>query len=880
MGSVALTGREMKNMYVLGINSLYHESAACLLQDGIVVAAAEEERFTRTKHAKKPRADNPDALPWNAMQYCLEEARIDLRDLDHVAYSSDPRRRVARWGSWTYDPLPEATRHIRLVPHKLGVMGFEGEFTWVDHHTAHAASAFYPSPFHEAAVLTVDGLGDANTTASFLGAGRRLQLVQDVPFPHSLGFLWELVSMFLGFDIYDATKIMGLAAYGDPNRYAEHVWRLVQLLPYGFFAVNSHLLRFWLLDYLTPSGYFDGLESLFGIKRRLPGQQLTQDHRDIAASLQHATDEVVLHLVKHLFARTRVNSLCLAGGVALNCVTNQHAFERGPFACLFVQPAAHDAGTAIGAALYVWHHVLGRDRTECMKGPYLGPSFSSSRIEREIRRHGLKCTLSDDIEKDVAQRLSEGYLVGYFQGRMEVGPRALGNRSLLADPRDPNMREILNKRIKHRESFRPFAPSVLYEEAKRWFQIGKETPACEYMLMAYPVRDGMREKIPAVVHVDGTSRIQAVRREANPRYYRLICEFHKLTGVPMVLNTSFNDSEPIVCTPEDAIRTFLKSKIDFLAVGDFLVSMEENRSVQLGARRKSVPAYGRLVPGLGHLVDSALHTKRISRIEDIYIVTDRTDYTETDQVLPLFPEHQFFLDEMARDKMKGANVLEIGVGSGVLSIAAVRAGARRVTALEINPRAKIFASLNALLNGCEDRIDVREGSQDVFAPVRGQRFDYVISNPPFVPMPPGADFYVHSSAGPYGMDFLNAILRELDDHLSDEGYAQIVTVAPGDAREPFLLLESLRKRLAGTTLVKVNAEAATFHAAVDWLRHTGVATEEQAREMKRTASRDGVSHLYLCMIGYVKDGTGTLRQERPTTVYHNWHLPLSGVELD
>jgi carbamoyltransferase len=867
-------------MYILGINSLYHESAACLLQDGVIVAAAEEERFTRVKHAKKPRVDNPDALPLHAMHYCLEEAGIDLGDLDHVAYSSDPRRRVTVWGNWTYDPFPEATWHIHRVPSKLAAMGFAGKFNWVDHHTAHAASAFYASPFQQAAILTIDGLGDGNTTACFQGAGSTLHFLHDARFPQSLGFLWELLSMFLGFDIYDATKIMGLAAYGDADRWARHFAQLVRPLPDGFFALNSDLLRFWLLDYLTPSGYFDGLENLFGIKRRTRDEELTQDHRDIAASLQRTTDVVMLHLVRRLHAWTRLDNLCLAGGIALNCVTNQFAFERGPFTGLFVQPAAHDAGTALGAALYVWHQVLGQERLHGVAHTYLGPTFSRAQIERDLRRHGLKFTPSDAVERDVAQLLAEGCLVGYFQGRMEFGPRALGNRSLLADPRSPEMHTILNQRIKHRESFRPFAPSVLHEEANVWFQIAKETPASEYMLMAYPVRDDLRARIPAVVHVDGTSRIQTVRREANPGYHRLISEFHKLTGVPMVLNTSFNDTEPIVCTPDDAIRTFVSSEIDWLAIGDLLVNRRENCNVRLEASPGRTLAYDRLIPRLHCALDRALVTKRVCCVERIDVITDRTDYMEFDQVLPLFPEHAFFLDEMARDRIRGAHVLEIGIGSGVLSIAAVQAGAERVTALEINPRAKILAGLNVVLNRCEDHIDIRDGSGDIFAPVREQRFDYIMSNPPFIPTPPGATHFVHSAAGPYGMDFLENLVRELDNHLSADGCAQFVTVAPGDSRQPFLLLAVLRKWLTGATRVRTNTETAAFDDAVNWLWQAGLVSEDQARDMKHTAIRDGVSRLYLCLITYRNDGSGTLVFEWATKVYRDWWRPLNSIQVD
>lgn len=564
-------------MYVMGVNSVYHESAACLLQDGALVAAAEEERFNRIKHGKKPRPDNPNELPLRAMRYCLDAAGIDLPQVDHCGYSSNPNRfmKYRYFAEFAY--MGEFVANIRRVPKRLRDMGYSGRFHWLDHHAAHAASAYYLSSFPEAAVLTVDGVGDGNTTASFRGAGSQLRLVQDVPAPHSLGFLWELVSMFLGFDIYDATKIMGLAAYGDPERYAEQFRQLVPVLPGGRFATKSDLLRFWRLNYSIPSGYFKGLQKLFGVKRRSPDQQLTQTYRDIAAALQERTDEVVLHMAQHLHSRVGSDNLCLAGGVALNCLTNRRVFEQGPFARLFVQPAAHDAGTAIGTALYLWRHVLGHESRESMKHAYWGPSFSSSEVEKVLQEYGLRYARSDNVEQQVARLVSQGCVVGFFQGRMEVGPRALGNRSLLADPRNPNMREILNQKVKHREYFRPFAPSVLDEEARAWFQIGKETAAAEFMLIAYPVQERVRERIPAVVHVDGTSRIQTVRREINPRFHKLISEFQRLTGVPVVLNTSFNDSEPIVCAPEDAIETFLKTEIDYLAIGDFILSKADNR---------------------------------------------------------------------------------------------------------------------------------------------------------------------------------------------------------------------------------------------------------------------------------------------------------------
>lgn len=865
-------------MYVLGINAVFHESAACLLDGGRIVAAAEEERFTRRKHAKTPRSDNPDELPWHAMRFCLAEAGIDLSRVDHVAYSSDPRRWRQFDAQGPFGWVAEFAAKIREVPEALRLMGFRGQFHWVDHHTAHAASAFYPSPFDEAAVLTVDGIGDGNSTASLLGAGVRLSPIQEVESPHSLGFLWELVSMLLGFDIYDATKIMGLAAYGDPARFAEPFRRLIRPLPGGLFTVDSRATQFWLLDYQTPSGYFQGLERLFEVKRRVDGEELAQVHRDIAAALQQRTDEVVLHVANHLHEKTRSENLCVAGGVALNCVTNECVFERGPFARLFVPPAAHDAGTAIGAALFAWHHELGNDRQLHETTPYLGPAYTSSQIEHELLRHGLRYEKVDDIEREVAQRLSRGMLVGWFQGRMEIGPRALGNRSLLADPRDPNMREILNQRIKHRESFRPFAPSVLSEEAGQWFAIGKQTPAYEYMLMACPIADGRLDRIPAVAHVDGTSRIQVVHRDANPRFHRLISEFQRITGVPVVLNTSFNDREPIVCSPEDAIETFLRTEIDYLALGDFLVSKEENRRTERIARRPLARPVERLVPELQEAIAHVIGRHRLGRLDDAWILTDRVDRAACNQVLPLFAEQQFFVDQLARERMAGAEALEIGAGSGVLSIAAARAGARRVTALEVNPRARLFAGWNVLLAGCEDVIEIVDGDVDLFRPVRGRRFDYLFSNLPFLPTPPGAEGVRHSAAGLYGLDFVERLFAGIDGHLAEGGHAQIVVVAPGDVKGPGPLVALLGKYLSGAAKLVVNPESMPFARHADWLWQSGVATEPQARKLKHAARRDGITHLHLAMIHYDPSGKRGVETAVSEKVYRNWYAPLLAIE--
>ncbi len=869
-------------MYVLGLNSIYHESAACLLDDGRLVAFAEEERFNRRKHAKKPLPDNADALPWHAIHYCLETANIDLGQVGHVAYSSDPQlRRVSK-----VDGESEWSRvfqeSIRRARRRLTDFGYEGQFCWVEHHLAHAASAFFASPFREAAVLTIDGIGDTSTTSSHHGIDHRLSYVQHVKPPHSIGFLWELISMFLGFDIYDATKIMGLAAYGDPDRFRRQLQQLVLLKPAGKFEVPRHIVRFPELDYLTPSGYFAGLEKLFASPRRLPSQELNQVYKDIAAALQAVTDQLVLHMANHLHEVTGSVNLCLAGGVALNCVTNQQVFERGPFRELYVQPAAHDAGTAIGCAYHVWHQVLGAPRGEAMQSPYWGPQFTDDEIERVLRREGFCYQRSAEIETEVARLISEGNVVGYFQGRMEVGPRALGNRSLLADPRDPNMREILNEKVKHREYFRPFAPSVLHEEVGNWFRIEKQTPASDFMLLAYPAHEQVRDQIPAVIHADGTSRLQTVRRDLNPRYHRLIAQFHRLTGVPIVLNTSFNDSEPIVCSPQDALRTFIKTRIDYLAIGNFLLAKSDNPNATLAPRSEPAIPMRRVFSTLAENFHQALGRHRLYNFRGIRVLTDRIDFKGRDQVFPLFAEHRFFLDELQRvpiaDKIVGRKALEIGIGSGVLSIAVVRAGARKVTALEINPRAITFAGFNILLNGCEDQIEIREGLAEIYKPVNGRRFDFVFSNPPFVPTINETDVEVHSAAGLYGLEFTEQILRGLDRQLTDDGCAQLVLAAAGNKHEPFLLRQLVDRHLAGATTIYVNPEPHEYARVIQWLCDSGFCSPRQGRDALRRAMDDDVTHMHLCVVQYF---AGEAKQSTLATAvktYHDCQVPLPGLE--
>lgn len=561
-------------MYILGINSAYHESSACLLKDGTIVSAAEEERFNRKKHGKSGLVSNPQQFPEHAIDYCLKSANIDLKSVEYLGYSFQPHKRLANKdfhepvveGEWGSKSGEETFFHnLQRIPVLLEEMGFRGKFYWIDHHMCHAASAFYLSPFSESAILTVDGIGEIESTILALGCGRNISELHKIYYPASIGFLWEKISKFLGFTEYDAYKVMGLAAYGRPERYRENFSRLLTPRPPASFAVDHEILRFRIEDYR-------GLERIFAVPRRKPQEPLTEEYQDIAAALQQATNEILLMLVQHLHRRTSSQNICMAGGVALNCIANGVIHTQGPFTNLYIQPAAHDAGTALGAALVIWCQYLGKEHHQVMQHAYLGPSFSDVEIVQALQERGLPFERLPAITQVVARLLSCGKIVGWFQGAMEFGPRALGNRSLLADPRDKNMWNILNLKVKHREEFRPLAPSVLFEVAHDWFEISKPTLASDFMLLTYLAKKEVRDKIPAVVHVDGTSRIQTIRQEMNARYHELISDFYRLTGVPMVLNTSFNDSEPIVCTPQDAIATFLRtSEIDYLALGDFLV---------------------------------------------------------------------------------------------------------------------------------------------------------------------------------------------------------------------------------------------------------------------------------------------------------------------
>lgn len=561
-------------MYTLGINAVFHDSSACIVKDGRLLAAAEEERFTHIKHGKRPIPFSTYELPFHAISYCLETAGITLREVDQVAYSFDPALAIpqedaidAVYAGW--DEL--FIKHILQAPDQL-VDGYphhlqdrfygadKKNFKWhyVPHHLAHAASAFLPSPFDEAAILTIDGRGEKTTTSYYTGTGAEMQCMGHVDMPHSLGLLYEKITTHLGFlHSSDEYKVMALASYGDPV-----------LVPAFRALVHVHEDGGYTID------AFD-TEKLLGPARKR-NEPFTAHHFNIAFALQRVLEETVLQLVHWLYKKTRVDNLCMAGGVALNCVVNAAIRDKGPFKNIWVQPAAGDAGTALGAALYIdLKERNSSERRFYMDHVYWGPAFSDEAVEKFLKWTKVPYRRLNNIAQETAQLLAQNKVIGWCQGPMEFGPRALGSRSILASPIDPGMQAKLNE-IKDREDFRPVAPVVLEEDAGEWFRNASFSP---FMLFVYDVLPEKADKVPAVRHVDGTARIQTINRSQHALYYDLLREFKKLTGVPVLVNTSFNTrGEPIVCTPRDAIECFWTSPFDALVINSFL--LEKNPVVQ------------------------------------------------------------------------------------------------------------------------------------------------------------------------------------------------------------------------------------------------------------------------------------------------------------
>ncbi|MCX5694958.1 MAG: carbamoyltransferase [Candidatus Omnitrophica bacterium] len=588
-------------MKILGISCFYHDSAACLVIDGDIFAAAQEERFTRKKHDFN--------FPINSVNWCLKAAGISVNDLDFVVFYDKPLIKFERILETSLTFAPTGVRQfIQAMPlwlkQKLWIpelirkeLDYQGKILFTEHHEAHAASAFYPSPFKEAAFLTMDGVGEWETASFGAGKENDIEIKQVLRFPHSLGLLYSAFTYYTGFRVNSGEyKLMGLAPYGKP-KYADLILeKLIDLKDDGSFKMNMKYF-----------GYCNGLrmtnwafERLFGGPARKAESKITQKDMDIAASIQLVTEEIMLKMSWHVYRVTGMDKLCLAGGVALNCVGNGRILREGPFKEIWIQPASGDAGGALGAALLVWNKYLGNQRvadgkTDKQKASLLGPSYTGDAIEEFLKHENIVYQKLDfsELPKRVADLIIDGNVIGWFQGRMEFGPRALGSRSIIGDARNQEMQSKMNLKIKYRESFRPFAPTVLNDKTSEWFDLNIESP---YMLLVAPVKAGKRvpveesfealqgfdklkarlSQIPAVTHVDYSARIQTVKREDNPLYYGLINAFFELTGCPVIINTSFNvRGEPLVCTPEDAFKCFMRTEIDYLVMGSFLLNKKE-----------------------------------------------------------------------------------------------------------------------------------------------------------------------------------------------------------------------------------------------------------------------------------------------------------------
>jgi len=590
-------------MKILGISAYYHDSAACIIEDGEIVAAAQEERFTRKKH--------DSSFPSNAITFCLSEAKATPKEINFVVFYEKPFLKFERlletylafapkgfrsfatsMQLWLRDKLYQKVVISNELTKVMGG-GWSDKLLFSEHHLSHAASAFFPSPFDRAAVLTMDGVGEWTTTSLAIGSGHELSVYKEIHFPHSIGLLYSAMTYYTGFKVNSGEyKVMGLAPYGEPKYSSLIKEHLIDIKEDGSFALNMSYFNYCTGLTMTNEKFND----LFGGPPRKQESILTQREMDLAASIQEVVEEVVLKLAKGIAKTTGEKNLCLAGGVALNCVANGKLHRAGIFDRIWIQPAAGDAGGALGAALAIHHIMLGQPRKvtkgrDSMKGSYLGPEFSQKEIEERLTNCGavFETVSSEAVIDETARALANGKAVGWMNGRMEFGPRALGARSIIADPRSPTMQKLLNLKVKYRESFRPFAPSVLREDVSEWFDLNDDSP---YMLLVakialtkrrqvtadYSTLFGIdklnvpRSEIPAVTHVDFTARLQTVHEDTNPQYYALIKKFKEITGCPVIVNTSFNvRGEPIICSPEDAFRCFMGTELDVLVVGNCLL---------------------------------------------------------------------------------------------------------------------------------------------------------------------------------------------------------------------------------------------------------------------------------------------------------------------
>jgi carbamoyltransferase len=577
-------------MYIIGINAFHPDSSACIIEDGTLLHAVEEERFTRIKHWS--------GFPINSIKFCLSEANIKLSDIKYIAINRDSKANFHKKILHFLRYRPEIKLLLQrftfrkkiinianILRDEFGNDNFNGKIVNVEHHLAHLSSAFNPSPFQTACVLSVDGFGDFASTAWGFAEKDKISVDKKIFFPHSLGIFYESLTQFLGFNNYgDEYKVMGLAPYGKPI-YLEKLKQILILKKDGTFELN--------LDYFTfhkkkqdynwennevKNAYLlsDKINNLLGMPRK-KSEAINDFHKDLASSVQTLYEKALFNLLNKIFKKYKNKNLCIAGGCGMNSVANGKITENTPFENIHIHPAAGDAGGAIGAAYYVWNNKLGKKRKFILKHSSWGSSFNNEFIKKEIENHkelffNNNCDIifskDSDLTKIIAKKISEGKVIGWFQGKMEWGSRALGNRSIIADPRNPNMKELLNIKIKKRESFRPFAPSILREHVKNWFEKNDDV---QFMMKVFKIKEEKKKLIPAVTHVDGTGRLQTVDSEQNSKYYKLILEFYNLTNIPIILNTSFNENEPIIRTPKEAIDCFLRTKMDILAIENYII---------------------------------------------------------------------------------------------------------------------------------------------------------------------------------------------------------------------------------------------------------------------------------------------------------------------
>ncbi len=570
-------------MYILGISCYYHDSSACLVKNGRIIAAAEEERFTRKKHDA--------SFPINAIQFCMDYGKIKLKDLDYISFYEKPILKFQRILNQHLQMAPFSFRlFCRSFPswsrNKLMIestikdkIGYNVPIYFIEHHQAHAASSFFTSPFKEAAIVTLDGVGEWVTAAYGVGKQNKLKILEEIKFPHSLGLIYSTITAYLGFTVNNSEyKVMGLSAYGNPKPYYEKFKKMIEIKDDGSFRLNMEYFDFHYKVWMPSKK----MCKLFGGAIRKKEDKLIQRHKDIAAALQKITEEILFKILNHVYKETGMENLCFSGGVALNSVANGKILKNTQFKNIYIQPAAGDAGTSLGSALFLYHEILGKKKRFLQDSVYLGPEFNNNYIKEFLDSHFIKYTYfrsKNQLIKKTAYLVYHNKVIGWFQGRMEWGPRALGNRSILSNPCNPNMQDILNEKVKHRERFRPFAPVVCEDDALEYFECCNPIPQpADLMLMVYPVKKKYHNIIPAVTHVDGSGRLQIIRKHQNPDYYNLIKEFGKLRKVHILINTSLNImGEPIVCTPKDAYYCMTGTGIDYLVIGNFLIKRSDNR---------------------------------------------------------------------------------------------------------------------------------------------------------------------------------------------------------------------------------------------------------------------------------------------------------------